>query len=216
LLIWLAAAFGRAVAVLMGDPIFRRHLRRTNMMQMTMTNGVNVAELGKTIDAVKAEPELAKFRFEIGNRWMGGGHNRSTVAGFYGAKQEMRHSRIFVMEAGEPAVLLGADEGANPVEFLLHALAACVTTSMVYHAAGQGIEIESVESRIEGDLDLRGFLGIDGKVRNGYEGIRMTMKIKTSADERQWERLVRLGPGFSPVFDSVTKGVPVEVRAERG
>jgi uncharacterized OsmC-like protein len=112
-------------------------------------------------------------------------------------------------------VLLGKDEGANPVEFLLHALAACVTTSMVYHAAGQGITIESVESTLEGDIDLRGFLGIDRSVRNGYQGIRMKMRIKTDATEKQWERLVRLGPSFSPVFDSVTKGVQVEVSAER-
>lgn len=180
-----------------------------------ITNGVNIDDLSKTIEAVKEQPEIAKFKFNVSNCWIGGGHNRSTVHGFRGAMQDMEHSSKFVMDAGEPPVLLGADEGANPVEYLLHALAACITTSMVYHAAGQGIEIEAVESKIEGDLDLRGFLGIDPTVRNGYERIRMTMKIKTNADERQWNKLVKLGPGFSPVFDSVTKGVPVEVCAER-
>lgn len=181
----------------------------------TITNGVDLDALTKTIAAVKADPEIAKFGFRVTNTWISGGHNRSTVRGFHGALQEMAHQTPFVMDAGEPPVLLGKDEGANPVEYLLHALAACVTTAMVYHAAGQGIEIETVESKIEGDLDLRGFLGIDPRVRNGYEKIRMTMKIRTNADGRQWERLVRLGPGFSPVFDSITKGVPVEVTAER-
>lgn len=178
-------------------------------------NGVNTEELMRTISAVKAQPEIARFRFNISNRWMTGGHNRSTVKGFFGAMQEMEHAAPFVMEAGEPPVLLGQDEGANPVEYLLHALAACVTTAMVYHAAGQGIEIQSVESRIEGDLDLRGFLGIDSSVRNGYENIRMYLKIRTTASEREWNKLVRLGPGFSPVYDSIVHGVPVAIHAER-
>jgi uncharacterized OsmC-like protein len=180
-----------------------------------ITNGVNVDDLAKTIQSVKTQPEIAKFRFNVSNSWLGGGHNRSKVNGFRGAMQDFEHATNFAMEAGEHPVLLGNDEAANPVEFLLHALAACVTTSMVYHAAAQGIEIEAVESRIEGDLDLRGFLGIDPKVRNGYERIRMTLRIKSSADERQWSKLIELGPAFSPVFDSVTKGVPVEMYTER-
>jgi len=178
-------------------------------------NGVNVEDLILTIEAVKSQPEIGKFRFNVSNRWLGGGHNRSTVNGFRGAMQDLEHSTNFVMDAGEPPVMLGKDEGANPVEFLLHALAACVTTSMVYHAAGEGIEIEAVESTIEGDLDLRGFLGIDPKVRNGYERIRMSMKIKSKADDRAWSKLIKLGPSFSPVFDSITKGVPVDLIAER-
>jgi uncharacterized OsmC-like protein len=181
----------------------------------TVTNGVNIDELNQTIAAVKGQPEIAKFRFNISNRWLGGGHNRSTIGGFRGALQDMQHSQNFEFDASEPPVLLGKDEGANPVEFLLHALAACVTTSMVYHAAGQGIEIEAVESTLHGELDLRGFLGIDPKVRNGYEKIQMHLRIRTKANEKEWSRLVRLGPTFSPVFDSVTKGVPVEVTAER-
>jgi uncharacterized OsmC-like protein len=179
------------------------------------TNGVNVHDLIQTIHTVGQQPEIARFKFNISNCWLGGSHNRSTVNGFHGAMQDHEHGRAFTMDAGEPPILLGNDEGANPVEFLLHALAACVTTSMVYHAAGQGIEIEAVESKLEGDLDLRGFLGLDPNVRNGYERIKMTMRIKSSADESQWARLVTLGPRFSPVYDSVTKGVPVEVCAER-
>jgi uncharacterized OsmC-like protein len=178
-------------------------------------NGVNTDDLMKTIHAVREQPELARFRFRASNTWLGGGHNRSTAAGFYGTMQEIEHATHFQMEAGEPPVLLGNDEGANPVEHLLHALAACVTTSMVYHAAARGIRIRSVESRIEGDLDLRGFLGIDHTVRNGYQCIRMYMKIGTDAGQEEWSELVGLGPAFSPVFDSVMHGVPVEIHAER-
>jgi uncharacterized OsmC-like protein len=181
----------------------------------SIRNGVNVDDLTKTIQAVKEQPEIAQFKFNVSNSWIGGGHNRSTVNGFHGAMQDFEHSSKFVMDAAEHPVLLGADEAANPVEFLLHALAACVTTSMVYHAAGQGIEIEAVETKMEGDLDLRGFLGIDPTVRNGYERIRMTMRIRTSASDQQWANLIQLGPHFSPVFDTVTKGVPVDVSTER-
>ena len=190
----------------------------SGMMQTittNITNGVNVDALQQTIQAVKAQPELAKFKFRISNCWLGGGHNRSRVGAFTGTMQDIEHLQTFEMDADEPPLLLGNDAGANPVEHLLHALAACVTSSMVYHAAGQGIAIESVESTMEGDIDLRGFLGLDPNVRNGYQGIRMTMRIKTSATDRQWEKLVTLGPTFSPVFDSLTKGVPVTVNAER-
>jgi uncharacterized OsmC-like protein len=172
-------------------------------VRTSITNGVNVDDLTKTIQAVKAQPEIAKFKFNVSNCWLGGAHNRSTVNGFRGAMQDNEHTSRFVMDAGEHPVLLGNDEGANPVEFLLHALAACVTTSIVYHAAAPGI------------LDLRGFLGIDPNVRNGYERIRMTMKIMTNASDLQWAKLAAIGPAFSPVFDSVTKGVPVDLRAER-
>jgi uncharacterized OsmC-like protein len=181
----------------------------------TVTNGVNTDALMQTIQAVKAQPELAKFNFRISNRWLGGSHNRSTVNSFTGTMKEVDHLQKFEMDAGEHPVLLGNDEGANPVEYLLHAVVACVTTSTVYHAAGQGIAIESVESTVEGDLDLRGFLGLDPSVRPGYQAIRITMRIKTNADDRQWAKLVKFGPTFSPVFESITNGVPVQLTAER-
>jgi uncharacterized OsmC-like protein len=119
------------------------------------------------------------------------------------------------LEADEPAVLLGKDAAANPVEHLLHALASCLTTSMVYHAAARGISIEEVESSFEGDLDLHGFLDLDKNVRNGYQGIRVNFKIKADVADEQWQELVELGTGHSPVFDSLTNGVPVSVNAER-
>lgn len=180
-----------------------------------VTNGVDVARLFETIAAVKAQPELARFQFRLTNQWMGGGENRSDITGFYGCNQEMKHAQPFAMTADEPDVLLGDDKGANPVEYLLHALAGCVTSSMIYHAAAKGIAIESVESSLEGEIDLRGFLGLDPSVRNGYQQIRMNLKIKADATDEQIEQLGCFGPSFSPVFDSVTRGVPVAVTAER-
>ena len=184
-------------------------------VSVNLVNGVDVDALNNTIDAVKGQPELAKFQFNVSNLWVTGGHNRSTVNGFHGVLQDNQHNHVFQYDAGEPPVLLGDDEGANPVEFLLHALAACVTTSMVYHAAQEGIEIQAIQSTIQGDIDLRGFLGLDPTVRTGYQNIRMDLKIKTKADDRQFAELASLGPRFSPVFDSITKGVPVSVTAER-
>lgn len=178
-------------------------------------NGVNVAELEQTIDAVKANPEVAKFRFRLNNEWMGGGHNRSTVNGFGHAAQELQRAKSFLVHADEPLVLLGRDRAPNPAEYLLAALAACVTTSLVYHAAARGIKIQEVESKFEGDLDLQGFLGLDENVRNGYQTIRMTLAIRADVTDEQLDELAGLGPKFSPIFDSITNGVPVMVRAER-
>jgi uncharacterized OsmC-like protein len=180
----------------------------------TIVNGVNVDNLFTTIDAIKASPSIAKFKFRIQNKWEGAGHNHSAVNAFYGAGQEIARPKSFVLHADEPVVLLGEDSAANPVEYLLHALAACLTTSMVYHAAARGIEIEEVESSFEGDIDLHGFLDLDPKVRKGYQGIRVNFKLKADVADEQLQEIVQLGTGHSPVFDSLTKGVPVSVKAE--
>ena len=185
----------------------------TQVAQMQVVNGVNVTDLVNTVGAVKEMPGLAKFKFRISNQWIDCGHTQSRVADFHGAHQDHQHASTFLLEADEPAILLGQDQGANPVEHLLHALAACVTTSMVFHAAARGIHIEKVESTIEGNTDLRGFLGLDPGVRNGYESIRMSFRIKADVPESELRDLVQMGPKFSPVFDSISRGVPIEVVA---
>jgi uncharacterized OsmC-like protein len=179
------------------------------------TNGVNVDELFNTIDSVKKSPVIAKFRFRANNQWIDGGHNRTTIRDFYGIQKDHRHEATFKLDADEPPLLLGTGKGPNPVEYLLTALAACVTTSLVYHAAAKGIMLKSVESRLEGDIDLQGFLGISKDVRKGYQEIRIYFKIDADVPEEQLEELVKLGPTYSPVFDSVTKGVPVSVQLEK-
>lgn len=181
----------------------------------SIINGVNVNDLFTTIDAIKGTPSIAKFKFRIRNQWLGASQNRSTVSEFYGAGLELSRPQPFVLEADEPAILLGKDAAANPVEHLLHALASCVTTSMVYHAAARGISIEEVESSFEGDIDLYGFLDLDKNVRKGYQGIRVNFKIKADVPDEQLQEIVELGTGHSPVFDSLTKGVPVSVNAKR-
>jgi len=187
----------------------------TAKMLAKTVNGVAVADLFNTIDAIKATPAIAKFKFRLRNQWVDAGQNCSTADTFYGAGQEQSRPKPFVLEADEPPVLLGKDSGANPVEHLLHALASCLTTSMVYHAAARGIHIEEVESSLEGDIDLHGFLALDKNVRNGYQGIRVNFKIKADVPDEKLQEVGQLGPGYSPVFESLTNGVPVSVTAER-
>jgi uncharacterized OsmC-like protein len=180
----------------------------------TTISGVAVDDLFTTIDAVKATPSMAKFSFQIRNQWETGSRNCSTVSAFRGANRELSHPKPFVLEADEPAILLGKDMAANPVEYLLHALASCLTTSMVYHAAARGVSIEQVESSVEGDLDLHGFLDLDNSVRKGYQGIRVNFKIKANVPDKQLQEIAQLGIRFSPVFDSLMNGVPISLTAE--
>lgn len=184
-------------------------------MSAKEVNGINVEALSQTIQAVNTNPTLAKFRFQLKNEWIDGGHNRSTIKAFYGVGQDIDRPRSFTLDADEPPILLGHDLAPNAGELLLSALAACVTGALVYHAAARGIEIEEVESQVEGDIDLRGFLGIDQSVRKGFQNIRMNFKIRADVSDEQLEELGRLGPEFSPVFDSITKGVPVAVQTQR-
>lgn len=185
------------------------------MAEQKIVNGVNVDQLLDTINVIKDKPDIAKFRFRASNRWINGGHNRTSIKDFYGAGQEdTSRTEPFVLDADEPPVLLGTDQGANPVEYVLTALAGCLTTSLIYHAAAQGIKIDEVESRFEGDLDLRGFLGLSENVRNGYENIRVTFKIKSDAPKDKLEELVKLAQKRSPVFDIVSNPVPVSVGLE--
>jgi uncharacterized OsmC-like protein len=184
------------------------------MTAQGIVNGVDVDRLVGTIQAVGGKPELAAFRFRAVNRWIQGGHNRSTIKGFYGAGQEdASRNGAFVLDNDEPAVLLGTDRGANPVEHVLHALAGCLTTSMVYHAAARGIRLEEVESHLEGDLDLRGFLGMSDDVRNGYQNVRVRFRVKADATEAEIAELAKLAQARSPVFDIVSNPVPVSVTA---
>ena len=182
---------------------------------LTKVNGVPVDDLSATVDAIKATPAIAKFNFRIRNQWLDAARNNSTVNTFHGAGQEQSRTKPFVLEADEPPILLGTDAAANPVEHLLHALAACMTTSIVYHAAARGIHIEEVESSLEGDIDLQGFLGLDETVRNGFQGIRVNFKIKADVPDDQLQEIGRLAPARSVVFDSLTNGVPVSVTTER-
>jgi uncharacterized OsmC-like protein len=180
------------------------------MAQVTLVNGVDVDALKEKAGALKEDPELAQFHFRTHTEWLGCGHSRTTIKEFYGLKDTILHDHAFVLDADEPHVLLGGDEGANPVEHLLNALVTCLTGALVYHAAVRGFEIEGLEADVEGDLDVRGFMGIDPGVRKGYQNIRVTFRAKSDAPPEKLEECAR----FSPVFDVVTNGTDVELKIE--
>jgi uncharacterized OsmC-like protein len=178
----------------------------------TIRNGVDTEVMFGTLDAIKAQPELGKFQFRARNRWLGGAHNRTTIRDFYAAGQEdTSRAAEFVLDAGEPAILLGTDTGPNPAEYLLHALAACLTTSLVYVAAARGVRLTEVESTVEGEMDVQGALGLSDEYRNGFELIRVSFRVKGDAPEEKLREVVARAQQRSAVFDMVTNGVPVTV-----
>jgi uncharacterized OsmC-like protein len=175
-----------------------------------MLNGVDLERLAGTIKATSADTRLGKFQFSLSNRWVDGGYNRSVIGDFYGAGKIQNRETPFLLANDEPDVLLGYDSAPNPVEYVLHALAGCLTTSMVYHAAARGYEIMKVITTVEGELDLRGFLGIDASVRKGYANIKVNFDIDGDFTEEEKLEILNL-TSFSPVLDIVSNGVPVKI-----
>ena len=179
--------------------------------EMTKTlNGLDVVQLSQTVDAVKKQPTLAHFQFRAKNRWLSGAENHSVIKDFYGAGQEDTSRREpFVFVNGEPPVLLGTNQGANPVEFFLHALAGCVTTTFVLHAAARGIRIDSISTGLEGEIDVQGVLGLDETVNPGYEQIRIKMDVKADCSDTELDNLLTFTREHSPVCQSICRPVPV-------
>ena len=182
------------------------------MTTQTLLNGIDTGVINSTVEAIGENAGLAKFKFRLSNKWVNGGHNHSVVGDFYGAEQENLHLETFELDADEPEIMAGEDQAANPVEYLLHALAGCLTSSLVYHAALENIRIEELEAELEGDIDLRGFLAISNDVRKGYQAIRVNFRVKTDAENL--ERLKALTK-FSPVFDVVSNGTKVDIQIEK-
>lgn len=189
---------------------------------MTMTNqpatrnGVDTATLFATLDAVKGDPAIADFRFRATNTWVRGTHSRSTIEGFYGAHQEQAHQQAFSYDADHPTVLVGSDQGPTPVEFVLHALAACLTAGLANIAAARGVELTEVTSTVEGDIDLLGILGLDDSVRNGFQSIRVHFTVRGDADPDELRSLVERSRSRSAVFDVLTNPVAVAIEVDAG
>jgi uncharacterized OsmC-like protein len=183
----------------------------TTDRKAVMQNGVNVTALGATIEAIRQQPKLAQFKFRARNRWETGAHSVATVDDFYGTCQEMEHKQPFTMHADEPAVLLGEDQGASATEFVLAGLSACLTGTLVYHSASCGLNLESIESEYEGDIDLHGFLGLDPNVRPGYREIRVKFRVKGDADEATMREMLRK----SPVYDTLANPVKIKIEVEK-
>ncbi len=175
-------------------------------------NGVDVTAIAETVEAITLNPAVAVFKFRNQNTWIDGSVNRSAMTGLYGALEEREHSPAFVYENDEPHVLLGTDKAPNPVEWILHALAGCITTTTVYHAAAQGIRIDEMSTRLEGELDLRGFLNMPGAERSGYKNVKVEVKIKGDASKEDLESLVTLAQSLSPAFNTITHGTKIDLK----
>jgi uncharacterized OsmC-like protein len=174
-------------------------------------NGVDTPTLFATIDAVAGAPDLAKFQFRATNQWLSGTHSRTRIEKFSGAGTEHIHTGGTQFDADHPKVLVGTDNAPTPVEFLLHGLAGCLTAGIANIAAARGVTLSEVQSTVEGNIDLRGILGLSKEVRNGYSDIRVTFSIKGDAPPETLRAIVEQSRARSAVFDVLTNGVPVEI-----
>ena len=177
-------------------------------------NGVDTPKLFATIGAVASQPTLAQFRFRAQSHWIGGTQSRTTIAGFYGVGAEMQHEAPFQASADHPKILCGEDNGPAPVEWVLHALAACLTAGIANISAARGVTLRSVECSVEGDIDLQGILGLSDKVRNGFQAIRVNYMVKGDAPEEKLRQIVDQARARSAVFDILTGHVPVTIEVD--
>jgi len=189
---------------------------QTIAQEPTFLNGLDVQAALQTIDAIKADSSLGRFQFRARNMWVNGGENHSTIRDFYGAgREDTSRGVAFEFVNGEPPVLLGNNEGANPVEFLLHALAGCVTTTFVLHAMARGIRILELSTELRGDLDVRGLLGLDDQVSPGYESIHIGLQVKADCSDEELDELLAVAQRHSPVCNTVCRPVPVVIERRR-
>ncbi|MDI7861176.1 OsmC family protein [Rhizobiaceae bacterium n13] len=178
----------------------------------TIINGLDVDAAVATIASIKADKSLGRFQFRARNTWIDGGVNRSVIRDFYGAgKEDTSRDTAFEFTNGEPPILLGNNEGANPVEFLLHALAGCVTTTLVLHAMARGIAIRELSTELAGDLDVQGLLGLDDSISPGYEQISIRMHVKADCSDEALDDLLAYAQRHSPVCNTVCRPVPVVI-----
>lgn len=175
-------------------------------------NGVNVDQINHVIEAITADTAFGEFQFRARNRWVNGGLNRSQIKSFHaGGREDSTRSKPFTLDADEPQLVAGNDSAPNSMEYVLHALVSCMTGTMVYHAAVRDITINSVSSNIEGDMDVRGLLGMADDVRKGFNHIRVTLKVASDADAETLKELAL----FSPVYDIISRSLPVGFRLEK-
>jgi uncharacterized OsmC-like protein len=185
----------------------------TTQGTITTLNGVDVEALGAMIQDITEKPALGQARFRAHNTWISGGHNQTSIQGFYGAgREDESREQPFVIDSDEPPVLLGQNRGANAVEIALAALASCMTGTIAYYGAAMGIELEEVTSELEGNLDQRGLFGIDEGTRNGLQHVRIDYRIKSPESRERILELLGVAQKFSPLFDMMTNPVPVSVR----
>jgi uncharacterized OsmC-like protein len=180
----------------------------------SIRNGVDTAALFATLDAVKQAPAAARFQFRAHNQWHSGTHTRSAITDFFGVGEERAHQRSFTFDADHPAVLVGQDHGPTPVEFVLHALAACLTAGLANIAAARKVRLTEVRSTVTGDIDLNGILGLDPEVRNGYQQLTVRFTIKGDAPAHKLRELLEQSQARSAVYDVITNQVPVTIEVD--
>lgn len=174
-------------------------------------NGVDVAGLFATLDAVKAAPQAAQFQFRAHNEWVTGTHSRSSISDFFGVGEERVHDQTFVFDGDHPVVVGGQDAGPTPVEFVLHALASCLTAGIANIAAARKVTLSEVRATVSGDIDLNGILGLNPDVRNGYQQVTVNFAVKGDAPDSVLREIVEQSRARSAVYDVITNGVPVAI-----
>jgi uncharacterized OsmC-like protein len=181
-----------------------------------LINGLDAQALQRTVQALQHDRALAKFEFRASNRWINGCENRTAIQGFYGAgAEDTSRTKPFALMHDEPPLLLGKNQGPNPGETLLHALAGCVTTTTVMHAAARGIRIESISTELTGAIDLQGLLDLDKTVSAGYQKITLRMDIQADCTDAELDDLLQFVHGHSPVCTTVCRPVPVVIERVR-
>ena len=177
----------------------------------TVNNGVNVGALLQAREALRAAPQAAKFTWRASCKWQNGTHSKTTIRGFHGLGEEQKHKTEFSFDADHPEVFASEDLGVTPVEFVLVGLASCLTAGVAAVAQNRGIQLRSVEAKLEGSMDIQGILGIDSDVRNGYDDIKITFNIDADASKKEIEALVAQSQKRSAVYDIVTNPTNVQV-----
>ena len=183
----------------------------TNTAEQTnaLINGVDVDQLMNVIGEIEADQNYAKFQFRATNQWINGSLSRSRIKGFYaGNAEDTTRDEAFTLDADEPIIAAGQDSAPNAMEYVLHALATCLTGTLVYHAAVRGIVVDSVESSYAGDMDVRGLFGLTEGVRKGFNKVTVDMRVRSKASVDELTELAM----FSPVYEMISKSLPVEFR----
>ncbi|MBW2502952.1 MAG: OsmC family protein [Deltaproteobacteria bacterium] len=187
----------------------------TKQKNSKTVNGVDTAQLSENMNAIKETPELSRFKFRVSNRWIEGTYNQASVNSYFGIQKEHETRKPMIFDIDEPPVLLGQDRGPNPVEYLLVGLSGCVTTALIAHAAARGIKVNGLETFLEGDLDVQGFLGMSETIPVGYQGITIRFKIDADMTDLEKEELIQLAQKYSPVLASVMNPVPVNLKLHK-
>ena len=181
------------------------------MAVSSVNNGVNVQALLDAREALKGAPQAAKFTWRASCKWQNGTHSETKVQGFHGLGEEQKHKTEFSFDADHPEIFASEDLGATPIEFVLVGLASCLTAGVASVAQNRGIQLRSVEARLEGTMDIQGILGIDSDVRNGYDDIKVTFKIDADASKKEIEALVAQSQKRSAVYDVLANPVNITV-----